>query len=189
MEATLLKNDDEKKTINLEDKKQLKNSTQTPTNTKTQNQNHNQHSNNSHKVISYGITKKKKKVKTVLFKNKFQIVLIFVLLMGSLISFSINSNLPRKKIPPVNKFESINPVVSQSDFTNYSIVVSNSIKKTLNLSDRCTVVSESMHKNGTKTYVQGYFYIDSYKQIYFDTIIQGDIVTSIIINGVEYKAK
>lgn len=180
-----MKDNENDKTISFEDKKQLKYSTQKQTKQKSQQSN----SNNSNKIISYGINKKKKKAKTILFKNKSPITLIFILAIICLISASINNNLPDNKNKHIPTFKSINPTVSQTDFANYATKISISLKDTLNLKEDSRVVTESMHKNGNKLYAQGYFFLDKYKQIYFDITLEDDSTTSLIVNGIDYTNK
>lgn len=189
------------KTINLEDKKQQKESYKSASiNKNTENANDSTSAKNislsdkqpsktntkqDKKVISYGISKKKKKAKSVIFKNKFTLLIIIAVSIFCFISYSIKSNLPASKNTS-SEFVSIDPKVDKDDFNRYSSIIGDSVQSILKFSSDDSIITETMHKNGYEILAQGYFIWEGKKKVYFDITLQGDKATSLLINGKEY---
>ncbi len=194
------KNKNKNKTISLEDKKQQKesykgssssdkdknkiNNNITTKGTLTNNTTSKTNTKKPKKVISYGISKKKKKVKTVFFKNKSPLIIILVICILSFISYGIKDNPPSDNNS--TEFVSVDPTIEKEDFNSYSTIISDSVKSLLNLPDDQKIVTNTMHRNGLEVIAQGYFYWEEKTKVYFDISLKGNNTISLLINGTEY---
>lgn len=138
------------------------------------------------KVISYGITKKKKKVKKIFFKNKKTILIVALISIICFISYVIKNNSTNSKNPTQINFVSVDPSVNQDDFLSYANIISESVRDIIKIPNENSVITEIMHKNGVKILAQGYFYWNNGQRIYFDIALKKDKPISLLINGKEY---
>lgn len=188
------------KTINLEDKKiqkEIYKSANKNNNTETTSTDTNKNistcdkssskanTKQNTKVISYGISKKKKKIKSVFFKNKSPLFILIVISIFCFVFYSVKSSLPSNK-GVSSEFVSIDPNVDKDDFDRYSTIIGDSVQSILKFSSDDTITTETMHKNGYEILAQGYFLWEGKKKVYFDITLQGNDTTSLLINGKEY---
>ncbi|MEF9991627.1 MAG: hypothetical protein RRZ84_04120 [Romboutsia sp.] len=180
------------KTIYLEDVKNLKS-----INLKYKDDNPNNLDNEtspqaSSNLISYNKIRRKhigQKASQIFFKKgRPFVIFVSTIIIASLLSYTFNLNSKRRinSNSNITVFESVSPILSQTDFANYSSTISSSITKILKLSYNSRVVTESMHKNGDKIYAMGCFYIKDNKPIYFDIELNKNKPISLTINGLEY---
>lgn len=176
------------KTIKFEDIKQQRESFKSSNNKNFKHHKPSSKNNSTQnkKVISYGITKKKRQAKSVFFKNKSPILIIAAIAVFCFISFAIKNNMSNSTSTPGNNFTSVDPTVNQNDFVHYSNIISEAVNKILNINSSEAIITERMHKNGSEVLAQGYFFWQNGEKVYFDITLKDEIPISLLINGREF---
>lgn len=146
--------------------------------------------NNSSKVIRYPKYRNKKKNGIKFIKaNKPFLIVVLLALIFSFISF-FNNKLTTSNSTSSNSIITSNTTEStltSKEFKKYSEIINTDIKKSLKITDNYDVETKTMHKNGTLIYARGTVSNTGEDEIYFDAILKNNTITSLVINGVEYK--
>ena len=151
----------------------------------------NQNGKSDFKVIPYPKYKKSiKKVRKFLKLKNLSIILIVILVAS--IYFSItNKRLSylreRTSITPVSK--SSQNTVSNDEFNTYSKIIETNIDLIVPLTTDHSIKTESMHRNGSYIYGQGFIYTINGDTMYFDIILKNDETYSLVVNDIEYIKK
>ena len=151
----------------------------------------NQNGKSDFKVIPYPKYKKSiKKVRKFLKLKNLSIILIVILIAS--IYFSItNKRLSylreRTSVTPVSK--SSQNTVSNDEFNTYSKIIETNIDLIVPLTTDHSIKTESMHRNGSYIYGQGFIYTINGDTMYFDIILKNDETYSLVVNDIEYIKK
>ena len=143
------------------------------------------------KVIPYPKYKKSiKKIRKFLKLKNISIILIVILVAS--IYFSLNN----KRLSYLRDKTALTPVstssqntVSNDEFNTYSKIIKTSIDLIFPLTTEHSIKTESIHKNGSYIYGQGFIYTINGDTLYFDITLKNDETYSLIVNDIEYVKK
>lgn len=134
---------------------------------------------------NYKVSLKKGKKPYVIILYTVLLVLLSLLVVLKLLSFTTNSQVSSKNIVPSN-FVSEKITLSDSEKETYTHIVNSFLTKQLELTVEDNVNITNLHKNGSFVYTNGYFSSDGEnKKIYFDFILKKKKPYSLLINGKE----
>ncbi|MGL5346628.1 MAG: hypothetical protein ACRDA3_04715 [Peptostreptococcaceae bacterium] len=147
---------------------------------------------NSSKVIPYPKFRKRKKNSLKFYNNNKPLVIIaFLVLSICFISFINNklllNNSSADSSKPASLTNTSSANISTSDYKKYNEIISTDIRNTLSLSGNYEIKSKSMHKNGNLIFARGTISLPREEPVFFDTILQDNKISSLIVNGIEYK--
>ena len=143
------------------------------------------------KVIPYPRYKKilKNRCKFIKFKN-ISLILIIVLVIS--IYFTITNKrlsylIDKKESTHIST--SKDQLVSNDDFDTYSKIIKYHINRLVPLNYEHSIKAETMHKNGSYIYAQGFISSKENGNLYFDIILKDDKPYSLVVNNTEYILK
>lgn len=143
------------------------------------------------KVIPYPKYKKvlRKGRKFIKFKS-LSLILIIILIVATYFSLTnkrISSLIDKKELTSIST--SNEKLVSNEEFKYYSKLIENHIKTLVPLDYEYNIKTETMHKNGSYLYAQGFLKSKENDNLYFDIILKDDKTYSLIINDIDYTKK
>ncbi len=143
------------------------------------------------KVIPYPKYKKvlRKGRKFIKFKSLF-LILIIILIVATYFSLTTKRiSYLRDKKESTSISTSNEKLVSNEEFKYYSKLIENRIKTLVPLDYEYNIKTETMHKNGSYLYAQGFLKSKENDNLYFDIILKDDKTYSLIINDIDYTKK
>lgn len=147
---------------------------------------------NSSKVIPYPKFRKRKKSSIKFYNNNKPLVIIAFLVLSICFFSFIKKNLllnnsSTDSSKPVSLTNTSKANISTSDYKKYNEIISSNIRSTLSLSGNYEIKSKSMHRNGNLIFARGTVSIPREEPVFFDAILQDNKMSSLVVNGIEYK--